>query len=77
MCIDKDLTLVLIKRKYGSISAFLDEISGTKALFYQALKTERLVHKDSKTRQILTRLDSEGLIVWSDSDVALQLKQTS
>jgi len=78
MSIDKGLTLLLIKNKYGSINNFLSDQNMTRALFYTALSLDRApIHKASKTRDLLTRLESEGLLVRMDSSLSLQLKHIS
>jgi len=75
MNIDKDLTLLLIKKKYGGVVPLAKQLGVTRALIYYVVNGERgFKSTDTQSASVLEKLKADGVLVYDDSILCQQLK---
>lgn len=75
MNIDKDLTLLLIKKKYGGVVPLAKQLGVTRALIYYVVSGERGSRAETQSAAVLEKLKADGVLVYSNSALCQQLKQ--
>lgn len=76
MNIDKDLTLLMIKKKYGGVVPLAQQLGVTRALIYYVVSGERgFKSTESQSAMVLEKLKTDGALIFEDSILCQQLKQ--